>query len=171
MKKFWSDVKMCDMKFQEKVQKQFKKAGWHDGRDVSSRYENANILRYSDFPPFLKDFLKEYGDLQVEDCKPFQSNVTNILKLGIPYAGYDEDQYYDEDFTLHGKFLYPFGYFYPDCYMVACDDEGKIYMLGDYTFLRSETFNEGIERLLIDDWSGTLEFHEEKKSWGNIRKW
>lgn len=55
--------------------------------------------------------------------------------------------------------------------MVACDDEGKIYMLGDYTFLRSETFNEGIERLLIDDWSGTLEFHEEKKSWGNIRKW
>ncbi len=46
------------MKFIEKVQKQFKKAGWHDGRDVSSRYENAKILIYSDLTPFFKRFLK-----------------------------------------------------------------------------------------------------------------
>lgn len=159
------------MKFTEKVQKQFKKAGWHQGRNTISRYENADILRYTDFPLFLKNFLKEYGDLKVEDCKPYESNVTNILKLGVPYAGYDKDEYYEEDLMLHGKLLYPFGFFHPDCYMIACDDKGKIYMLGDYTFLRSETFKEGIEKLLIDDWSGTLEFYEEEKKWGPIRKW
>lgn len=157
------------MKFEEKIQKQFKKAGWFEGRDLESAYENANILRFTNFPQFLKDFLKEYGNLEIEDCKNYQSNVTNVLKLGVAYAGYDKDEYYKQDFAIHGKTLYPFGYFYPDSYMIACDEAGSVYMLGDYTFLRSSTFKEGIEKLLADDWSGSLEYDEENNVWKSSR--
>jgi hypothetical protein len=153
------------MKFGEKIQKQFKKAGWFEERNIAATYENANILRYTDFPQFLKDFLKEYGNLEIEDCKNYQSNVTNVLKLGVAYAGYDKDEYYEQDFAVYGKILYPFGYFYPDGYMIACDETGNIYMLGDYTFLRSNNFKKGIEKLLFDDWSGSLEYDEENNVW------
>lgn len=61
------------MKFQKNIQEQFIKARWYENRDVSSLYENSNILRYQNFPSLLKEFLSEYGNLEVEDYKSRQS--------------------------------------------------------------------------------------------------
>ena len=59
------------MKFIEKVQNQFVEAGWKEGRNVYAKYKNG--LRIEEFPLFMQNFLKEYGDLTVLDCKAQKS--------------------------------------------------------------------------------------------------
>lgn len=154
------------MKFQENIQEQFIKAGWYENRDVSSLYENSNILRYQNFPSLLKEFLSEYGNLEVEDCKTRQSRVRNLLQISLDYAGFEDDEDYDENFDISGILFYPFAYFFPDCYMVACDKNGKVYLLGEEIFLISKDLKSGIQNLLLDDYSqGYLAFDPKKKLW------
>ncbi len=163
---------MNTIKFTEKVQEQFKKAGWKENRNVKEKYENAGILKFQDFPKFLKDFLYEYGDLTVLDAKSYKSEVVNKLKIGVEYAGYEEEEDYEEDITIFGKMLFPFAFFDPDCYMIACDSEGKIYMLGDYTFKIADNFKRGLEILITDDWSnGYYQLDEDTGEWIKNKRW
>ncbi|WP_170234786.1 SUKH-3 domain-containing protein [Chryseobacterium hagamense] len=158
------------MKFQENIQEQFIKAGWYENRDVSSLYENSNILRYENFPSLLKEFLSEYGNLEVEYCKSRQSQVRNLLQISLDYAGFEDDEDYDENFDISGILFYPFAYFFPDCYMVACDKNGKVYLLGEEIFLISKDLKSGIQNLLLDDYSqGYLAF-DPKKNYRFLRK-
>lgn len=160
------------MKFIDKVQEQFKKAGWEESRNVSEKYRNAGILRFESFPIFLKEFLFEYGDLIVEEINPSKSKVINKLKLGTEYAGYEEEEDYKSDIEIYGKKMFPFGFYDPDCYMIACDSDGKVYMLGDYTFRISDNFREGIEILITDDTSKDyFQFEEETGKWVKNKRW
>ena len=160
------------MKFIEKVQKQFELAGWKENRNVKEKYENANILRFDDFPQFLKDFLYEYGDLTVIVFKSFESKVISKIKLGVEYAGYEDVEDYDDDVNMIGKMLYPFAFHTTDTPMIACDEEGKVYMLGDYIYRISDTFKEGIEILVTYDWSnGFYQFNEDTGKWIKNKRW
>lgn len=160
------------MKFKEKVQKQFEKAGWKKNRNVKEKYEKEKILRFDEFPQFLKDFLYEYGDLTIEVIKPFESKVNIELNLGLEYAGYEDLEDYDDDINIIGMMLYPFASYYPDCPMIACDEDGKIYMLGDYTYRISDTFEEGIEILVNYDWSkGFYQLDEDTGEWIKNKRW
>jgi len=51
------------MEFKKNVQEQFKKAGWFEGRNVKDKVDA--IPRLNEFPQIAKDFLYEYGDLEV----------------------------------------------------------------------------------------------------------
>ena len=44
------------MNFSDKIQDQFQKAGWSEGRDVSDVYE---IEQFQEYPESLKEFLYE----------------------------------------------------------------------------------------------------------------
>lgn len=163
---------MNTIKFTDRVQEQFKKAGWEENRNVKNQYENANILKFKDFPKFLKDFLYEYGNLTVLDAKSYESEVTNKLKMGIEYAGYEEEQDYQDDISMFGKMLFPFAFWDPDCYMIACDSDGNVYMLGDYTFKIADSFKRGLEILITDDWSnGFYQFDEDTGEWIKNKRW
>ncbi|MDR6968503.1 hypothetical protein J2X31_002526 [Flavobacterium arsenatis] len=160
------------MKFTEKVQKQFELAGWTKDRNVKQKYENANILRFDDFPDFLKEFLYEYGDLTIDVIKSFESKVISKIKLGVEYAGYEDLEDYDDDINMVGKMLYPFAFHNTDTPMIACDEEGKVYMLGDYVYRISDTFKEGIEILVTYDWSkGFYQLDEDTGKWTKNKRW
>ncbi|NBL66089.1 hypothetical protein GV828_12860 [Flavobacterium sp. NST-5] len=163
---------MKTIKFIEKVQNQFRKAGWNENRNIKEKYENSNILKFKEFPQFLKEFLYEYGDLTVSDAKSYQSEVVNKLKIGVEYAGYEDLEDYDDDISIIGKMLFPFAFYDPDCYMIACDEDGKVYMLGDYTFRISDNFIEGIEILVTDDISKDYyQLDEDTGEWVKNRRW
>lgn len=160
------------MKFTEKVQKQFELAGWKKNRNVKEKYENANILRFEEFPHFLKEFLYEYGDLTVDVIKSFDSKVISKIKLGVEYAGYEDLEDYDDDVNIIGKMIYPFAFHNTDTPMIACDEDGKVYMLGDYTYRISDNFQEGIEILVTYDWSnGFYQLDEDTGEWVKNKRW
>lgn len=163
---------MNTIRFTEKVQNQFKKAGWKENRNVKEKYENAKILKFEEFPQFLKEFLYEYGEANIVVIKSFNSQVTTELKLGIQYAGYEDLEDYDDDIQIMGKMLFPFASYHPDCPMIACDEDGKVYMLGDYIFRISDTFKEGIEILVTYDWSkGFYQLDEDTGEWIKNKRW
>lgn len=154
------------MEFNNIVKKQFENAGWELGRSVINVYNNLEY--FNDLPNFLQQFLGEYGDLKVLDAKLYKAEVTNELhikpnRLGIASR---EEEGFKYITSILGIELYEFAYFYPDHYYIACDSEGKVYMLGDYVFHIANTLKEGIEILIEDDWShGYLELNEETGNW------
>lgn len=160
------------MKFTEKVQRQFELAGWKKNRNVKEKYENAKILKFDEFPQFLKNFLYEYGDLTIDVLKPFDSKVKSKINLGVEYAGYDDMGDYEDDIKTIGGMLFPFAFHNTDTPMIACDKDGKIYMLGDYTYRISDTFQEGIETLITYNWSnGFYQLDEDTGEWVKNKRW
>nr|WP_294939064.1 SUKH-3 domain-containing protein [uncultured Flavobacterium sp.] len=158
------------MKFSEKVQQQFKKAGWNPNRNVSDVYENQEIFKFHDFPKFLKDFLFEFGDLTVEDINSNDSEVTNRISITPDYASFEFEDNVDEDYVYYksviGKDVFPFAFTYPDGYRIASDSDGKVYMFGDHIFKISDNLKEGIEILITDDWSkGYSQLDLDSKAW------
>lgn len=152
------------MNFTNKVQQQFTKAGWTEERNVLKIYDKDFINKV---PKFLKEFLKEYGNLEVEDIKSYKSDVVNILQIDsrhILLISEDKDEL-DYLFPIIGKEVYLFAYFDPDGYYIGCDQEGRVYMIGDYVFLRSESFKEGLENIITDDWSNSLELNIDTGEW------
>jgi hypothetical protein len=146
------------MEFKENVQEQFRKAGWFPERNIRSEFEG--IKDFHSMPPHAQHFLISYGNLLIEECRPYESEVTNTLETdpkyvkgivwrGLPFA--------DE--------LYYVGYFYPDHYVIYSDASGVVYMLGDYYFKINDDFVKGIENLMEDDWSNSLEWNPDTNEW------
>lgn len=156
------------MNFTEKVQEQFIKAGWSKSSNQLNKY--TDVYRFEEFPKFLKDFLNEYGNLTVSDCKNYESEVINKLIITPDYAFFEFENDKDEDYDSYknkiGKQIFPFAFFYPDSYRIVSDSDGKIYMLGDYIFLIADNLKEGIEILLNDDWSkGYYQLDDKSGQW------
>jgi hypothetical protein len=64
------------MKFKSNVQEQFKKAGWFEERNIENNL-SQKIKNFNNLPSHLKEFFRSYAELIVEDCKPYESEVTN----------------------------------------------------------------------------------------------
>ncbi len=85
------------MKLKEEVENRFKKAGWFPGRNIESKFNS--ISKLDTYPNFAKEFLKQYGDLNVEtnistgkiylDFTPIFSGFfkPNSLIENSPYGG------------------------------------------------------------------------------------
>lgn len=144
------------MIFKNKVQEQFKKAGWYEGRNEKSKIDNIK-----NFPENLIKFISMYGGLKVEDCKPYQSDVINTLDLDLINYNLPNTVFNSEI----NKQLYVIGYFYPDHYMVLLDNEDTVYMVGDYIFKAGDSLKVGIENILEDKWENILEWNFKDKKW------
>lgn len=149
------------MNFSNKIQDQFQKAGWSEGRDVSEIYE---IEQFQEYPESLKEFLYEYGNLTILDCKPYKSNVRNQLEI-LPEVSFlltKDDDSFDYIYDLLRKDIYIYAYFRNDNYYIGSDIDGNVYMINDYCFLISDSLKGGIEKLLLDDWGkGYKQLNEE----------
>jgi hypothetical protein len=145
------------MKFKSNVQTQFEKAGWFETRNVEI---NNKIKNVSNLPQHLKEFLQSYGDLIIEDCKPYKSEVINTLNTRIDLLKNIENN----DLPFSGSY-YKIGYFYPDHYMVYTDLNGSVYLVGDGFYKMNGNFLHGIENLIEDNWDTCLEWDLEAKEW------
>lgn len=157
------DINLFKMEFTNKVQQSFREAGWFPGRNVSCKYKDVNKI--NEFPKSLKDFLFEYGNLIALDAKRYESEVINKLLITLDYAEFEDEKDYQYYYELFGKTIYPFAKFDEDGYRIACDNEGKVYMIGDYYFIIGNNLQEGVENLIMDNWEDVLEFDEAEKKW------
>ncbi|MEP0263113.1 SUKH-3 domain-containing protein [Dokdonia sp.] len=152
------------MKFRQEVQELFEKAGWHEDRNVKSVFDS--IPRFNEFPEFLKEFLYEYGNLEVETYKYSEEDVTAHLNLKAINTGiYKINNYLDNPRYYGNMITFPIADYHLDVTTLECDLEGNIYMSGDYPCLVSNDFKEGIEKVIMEDYSNTFEWHPEKKIW------
>jgi SUKH-3 immunity protein len=147
------------MQFRKEVQEQFKKAGWYIGRSVKEKFDA--IPRFNEFPQIAKEFLYEYGDLEVE---MLGNEVKGILKTKVEWLGNIESylsnkQYYGNIIT------FPLAYYDLDNAAMECDASGKIYMSSDGPNLMSNNFKEGIERVIMEDYSNVFWWDDEKQKW------
>lgn len=147
------------MKFKSSVQEQFKKAGWFEGRNIENSLDQK-IKNFNNLPSHLKDFFKSYRDLSIEDCKPYDSEVINTLNTKLEFIKNNETS----ELPFNGIF-YKVGYFYPDHYLVYTDFSGAIYLIGDGYFKMNNSFIEGIENIIEDNWSHSLEWNPEARQW------
>ncbi|MCE3075329.1 hypothetical protein [Chryseobacterium gwangjuense] len=145
------------MKFKSIVQTQFEKAGWFENRNIAL---NQKINNVNSLPLHLKEFLQSYGDLIIEDCKSYKSEVTNTLNTNIDFLKNIENS----DLPFPGTY-YKIGYFYPDHYMVYTDLKGAIYLIGDGFYKMNDNFLNGIENLIEDNWDTCLEWDSGARKW------
>lgn len=152
------------MKFKKEVQELFKKAGWYEGRSVKQKFDA--IPRFQEFPDFLKEFLYEYGDLMIETHKYEDDDVTAHLNTKSLLEGYFKiNSYLDNPSPYNNEMIFPIAYYHLDVTIMECDLEGKIYMSGDFPALISNNFKEGIEKVIMEDYSDTLQWNPKKKIW------
>lgn len=152
------------MKFRKEVEDQFKKSGWYEGRSVKQKFDV--IPRFQEFPDFLKEFLYEYGDLMVETYKHNSDRVTAHLDTKAILKGYfDIDSYLDTPSEFNNIMTFPIGYYLLDTAVMECDIKGKIYMNSDFPALMSNDFKTGIEKVIMEDYSNTLQWNPNKKIW------
>lgn len=147
------------MKFKANIQTQFEKAGWADNRNIETNL-NKKIDNFNSLPNHLKEFLISYGDLIIEDCKPYKSDVINTLNTKLDLL----KNIINTDLPFPGTY-YKVGYFYPDHYMVYTDLKGSIYLVGDGYFKINTVFSNGIENLIEDNWDNYLEWNPETEKW------
>ncbi|WP_298515142.1 SUKH-3 domain-containing protein [uncultured Kordia sp.] len=149
------------MKFRKEVQEQFEKAGWYEGRNLQKRYDKIN--KFNKLPSFLKEFLYEYGGLLVETndlSNTFSGSLNLKRKLKI-------NSYLLKP-SLEGNVLtFPVGYYQNphDPGSVECDKTGAIYLMGEYPVKLTNNFIEGIEKIILKDQSGFIEWNYQDKYW------
>lgn len=151
------------MKFKKEVQELFEKAGWYEGRNVKSVYKK--ISRFDEYPEFIKEFLYEYGNLKVKTETQFSEAFLDFRIL--PQQRYDLGSFLDFPRSDFGNELYtfPIAYYHLDVSLLQCDSKGKVYMAGDFPTLVSEDFKTGIEKVLMEDYSNTKEWHPDIQEW------
>ena len=149
------------MKFRKEVQMQFQKAGWHEGRNVKAKFDS--IPRFNEYPEFLKAFLYEYGDLEIETLT---ENAKGILDLKAIPSGFLDSSVLENGANFEVELLtYPIAYYALDNTVLICDEKGYVYMDGDFPCLVSKDFKTGIEKVIMEDYSDTLEWNPETKEW------
>jgi hypothetical protein len=153
------------MKFRKEVQEQFKKAGWYEGRNLQKKFDK--IKNFKELPSFLKEFLYEYGDLLVQTYDPEKKfNATFNLKA-VPRKKLKIRSYLAGP-NLPGNILtFPVGEYqqshYP--YTIECDKMGAIYLIGEFPAKFETNFKEGIEKIMMEDHSDSLDWDEQNKVW------
>ena len=147
------------MQFKEEIQKRFENAGWYLGRDVSNLVNKLKDI--NDCPEFIINFLKEYGNLEVITNT---KHVKSTLNFKIPFNGWVKNMVVKDLYFINSN-AFPLGYYEMDHAVLYTDSEGKIYMGGDFPTLISNDFKTGIEKVIMEDYSDTLEWNPETKQW------
>jgi SUKH-3 immunity protein len=149
------------MQFRKEVQEQFRKAGWYLGRSVKEKFDS--IPRFNEFPQMAKDFLYEYGDLEVEVRGKYVTGILNTKALILGY--YKINEYLDSKNYYGNVFTFPLADYHLDSAAMECDAQGRIYMSSDGPNLMSNNFKEGIERVIMEDYSDAFWWDDEKQKW------
>lgn len=152
------------MKFIEEVQQRFAKAGWYEGRNIKEEFET--LPRFDEFPDFLKEFLYEYGGLKVETATKYSKGILDLTK----HKSWVKDNALIDDSSYYGGMkTFGIGDYHLDSAYCLCDEQGRVYMISNAPTIMSEDFVEGIEKVIMEDYSNTKEWHFHVKEWKEER--
>lgn len=155
------------MTFKKEVQDLFKKAGWHEGRNLQAKFDG--LAKFNQYPDFLKEFLYEYGDLSVETFRATPDEVIGILNLSLHKTWAKDNALVNESSYYGGMKTFAIGYYDLDHATCVCDADGKVYVLSDAPTMIAENFQEGIEKIIMEDYENVKEWHFDVKEWKEER--
>lgn len=145
------------MEFTEKLKKHLKEFGWSKDRNDSSQIELAK-----NYPEFVREFLRNIGGLEIKKYKwkGVELRDVNRVIFGVSHsegtdgisAGYSE---------FLGRPLYPIGVYLPETHDISVDDNGCVYLLGEYCYCAGKDFYKGIENLIRGNERNMLELDPE----------
>lgn len=112
--------------------------------------------------------LFEYGGLNVETYKLTTDEVSGFINLNaIPAGLYHPKTYLEKPRSFgNGVMTFPIGDYHLDSASLEADINGKVYMVSDVPTLMSDDFKLGIEKVMMEDYSDTLKWDFERKTWG-----
>jgi hypothetical protein len=147
--------------FRKEVQNIFETAGWHEGRNVARQFDK--VKGFNKFPEFLKRFLYEYGNLEVYTLYP---NAVSLLDFKAVAKGrYNLTDYLNKPRYYGNVFTFPIAYYQMDEATLECDAEGRIYLSGEFPCLLSADFKTGIEKVILENYTGILHWDAEANDW------
>jgi SUKH-3 immunity protein len=152
------------MKFKKEVEDLLRKAGWYPGRSVKEKFDA--IPRFNEFPQIAKDFLYEYGDLEIKTHMRTPDDAIGVINTKALLLGYYKINNYLANRRYYGNVMtFPLADYRLDSAAMECDAEGRIYMSSDGPNLMSNNFIEGIERVIMEDYSDVFWWDDEKQKW------
>ena len=154
------------MEFSDAAITLLKKAGWYIGRKLDVE---ELILPYDDYPQLVIDFLREFGNLE-GDCE--KQSYTEVVNSFYSFPSMEKedltgDNFYPYYSKLIDKKLFPLGGYLPDSYYICCDNDGRVYMIGEYCYFWGNNLIEGIDRILRGNWRNSLQLDEDTGKWWN----
>ncbi|WP_298515140.1 SUKH-3 domain-containing protein [uncultured Kordia sp.] len=160
------------MNFSKELQKHVKNHGWKPNR---KDFSNKTYMEQNNYPQFIQNFMFEYGKLKISDFTPeipVKSEVTNHINFDISKTegihGISEG--YAEQL---GRKLYPIAYYTPESYDVSIDENGYVYLLGEYAFCCGKELYKGIENIIRMRVFDTLELdpaNDDDEIWLEYKK-
>ncbi|NOQ75549.1 MAG: hypothetical protein GQ574_26300 [Crocinitomix sp.] len=155
------------MEFTINAKKLLEKAGWFEGRNIS---KEELKLPYDDYPQFVIDFLREYGNLSGECEKQGYTPVINEFDLepAMPQNKLMGDNDYPVYSEMLGRKLFPLGGYYPDGYYICCDADGRVYKMGEYCFHVGTNLYVGVENIILLNTLSSLQLDEDSGKWWNM---
>lgn len=155
------------MEFSKEAKKRLEKAGWYVGRNVISQLK----LAYNDYPTMAVEFLSAYGNLQIECEKQDYTSVVNQLDTNpeTPEHLLKGDNYHPYYSSILNKKLYPLGWYYPNNYLICCDVDGRVYMIGENCYYKGKNLYEGIENIFLMNTLKSLQLDDDTGKWWNMQ--
>ena len=151
------------MKFEPHIQAQFKKAGWVEGKSQKAFYDA--LPKFETLPSFLKEFLYEYGNLEVETLPITPGGVTGTLDMTVHKEWAKINEFIEDGAEYNLGNLYAIGLYEIDSAYFVCDDSGSIFKIGDVQTQISDNFKKGIIKIISEDYSDTKHWHPDVKEW------
>jgi len=147
--------------FIKEVQDQFIKAGWYEGRNVKRNFDK--IKNFNKIPVFLKDFLYEYGNLEV---KTLIDNAAGLLDFKVVAKGrYSIANYLTTPRYYGNVYTFPIAYYHLDFVDIECDSQGRVYLAGEFPCMVSNDFKTGIEKIVMEDYTDIFHWDPETNEW------
>ena len=112
------------------------------------------------YPLFVRQFVQEYGGIKFQkQFSKLEKDKINVIEFNPLIAGgYDGVlQGYAEDL---GRALYPIGIYEPEGDDIAVDDNGYVYLVGEYCLCAGSNLFKGIESIIRVDQRNMLAIDE-----------
>lgn len=135
------------MNFSKELQKHIKNHGWKPNRQ---NFSNKSYMEQYSYPQFIQDFMFEYGGLVIDIFLPeFPEKPAVVNKINFDISmteGIDGiSKAYAEQLK---RKLYPIAYFTPESNDISIDENGYVYLLGEYGYCCGKDLYKGLENII-----------------------
>ena len=141
------------MKFTKDLQEHLQKHGWSENRKDTTQSKYM-----TNYPDFVIEFMQEFGGLTIPELFPKLTDrkviKRNVFDIGAAEGADGITGAYEEVFN---KKLYAIGVLEPGSYDISVDENGYVYLIGEYCHCAGKDFHKGIEQIIRSSFGNMLD--------------